>query len=459
MTAHTLRSKLFVPRPLDETFEFFARPENLGRITPDSMGFDLRSLDREMRDGLEIEYRIKPVLGIAMTWRSRIQTYDPPRSFEDIQTKGPYKSWRHRHEFTAVDGGTLVEDEVTYQLPVGLLGNLANRLVVRHELEWIFNYRSAAIAAILEPAGVTDNPLTVAVAGATGFVGGGIAAELRRRGHRVIALSHSGGESRGWLPDDVEIRDVDASTGEGLPQALGGVDALVIALAFRNLPIESPRRGQTFEIVDAGGTEKLVAAAKGAGVRRLLYMSGAGAAPDADRHWFRAKWRAETAVRATGIPYTILRPTWIYGPRDVSLNRFLGFARQLLSVPMTNFGRQLLAPVFIDDIGRLAADSLESDAATNQIFEVGGPENLRMDTIIKRAEDIADLHRPIIPGPTPLIKLVAAAVAWLPTPPITPDAVDFINQPATVDNKPLLAKMPRRLTPLDEGLRSYLAPA
>jgi NADH dehydrogenase len=143
----------------------------------------------------------------------------------------------------------------------------------------------------------------------------------------------------------------------------------------------------------------------------------------------------------------------------VSLNRFLGFARQLLSVPMTNFGRQLLAPVFIDDIGRLAADSLESDAATNQIFEVGGPENLRMDTIIKRAEDIADLHRPIIPGPTPLIKLVAATVAWLPTPPITPDAVDFINQPATVDNKPLLAKMPRRLTPLDEGLRSYLAPA
>ena len=115
------------------------------------MGFDLRSGDQEMRDGLEIEYRIKPVLGIPMTWRSRIQNYDPPRSFEDIQTKGPYKSWRHRHKFTAVDGGTLVEDEVTYQLPVGLLGNLANRLVVRHELEWIFNYRSAAIAAILAP--------------------------------------------------------------------------------------------------------------------------------------------------------------------------------------------------------------------------------------------------------------------------------------------------------------------
>jgi NADH dehydrogenase len=459
MTAHTLRSKLLVPRSVEETFEFFARPENLGRITPDSMGFDLRSGDRDMRSGLEIEYRIKPVLGIPMTWRSRIENYDPPRSFEDIQTAGPYRSWRHRHSFSAVDGGTLVEDEVTYSLPVGLLGNLANKLVVRHELEWIFQYREQAISAILEPAGINEHPLTVGVAGATGFVGGAIAAELRRRGHKVVALSHSGSDSRGWLPDDVEMREVDVSNGDGLPDALHGVDALVIALAFKNLPIEAPRRGQTFEKVDAEGTERLATAAREAGVKRLLYMSGAGAAPYADRHWFRAKWRAETAIRATGIPYTILRPTWIYGPRDVSLNRFLGFARQLLSVPMTNFGRQLLAPVFIDDIGRLAADSLTDDAATNQIFEIGGPENLRMDTIIRRAEDVAGLHRPIIPGPTPLIKLAAAAVAWLPTPPLTPDAVDFINQPATVDNKPLLQRMPRRLTPLDEGLRTYLEPA
>jgi hypothetical protein len=72
---------------------------------------------------------------------------------------------------------------------------------------------------------------------------------------------------------------------------------------------------------------------------------------------------------------------------------------------------------------------------------------------------IADIRRPIVPGPTPLIKLAAVPLTLLPSPPLTPDAVDFINQPATVNLKPLLARMPRRLVPLDEGLRTYLSAA
>ena len=118
-----------------------------------------------------------------------------------------------------------------------------------------------------------------------------------------------------------------------LGPALVGVDTLVISLAIRNSPIEAPRRGQTFEKVDAAGTEALVAAAVLAGVRRLVYVSGAGAAADASRHWFRAKWRAEEAVRGSGITYTIFRPSWIYGPGDHSLNRFLGMSRWLPFVP------------------------------------------------------------------------------------------------------------------------------
>jgi hypothetical protein len=81
-----------------------------------------------------------------------------------------------------------------------------------------------------------------------------------------------------------------------------------------------------------------------------------------------------------------------------------------------------------------------------------------MRQIIAHALRAAGLRRPIIPGPTPLIKLLAWPMTLLPTPLLTPDAVDFINQPATVDLAPLLTRMPRRLTPLDEGLASYLAP-
>jgi uncharacterized protein YbjT (DUF2867 family) len=209
----------------------------------------------------------------------------------------------------------------------------------------------------------------------------------------VIILSRRGEVARGPLPDSVEVRHADVTRSDGLMAALVGADALVVALAFDNSPMEAPRRHQTFMEVDAAGTEHLVAAAREAGVHRLVYLSGAGAAPNAKRHWFRAKWRAEEAVRASGLTWTILRPTWIYGPRDGSLNRFLGFARQYQVVPMTNFGRQLLAPVFIDDIRRLAADSLIDPAAANQVFEVGGPQAFRMRDVIGHALRIADLSR------------------------------------------------------------------
>ena len=457
MRPHTIRSRQLIPRPIDEVFDFFARPWNLGRITPD-MGFELLTTDTTMRAGLTIDYRIRPLFGVPTRWRTEIGAWDPPVRFTDIQTRGPYRRWEHEHRFRSVEGGTLVEDEVVYELPFGPLGEVAHRLVVRPELRRIFGHRARTIAAIFAPVEVNDRPQAIAVAGGTGFVGGAIAAELHRRGHRVVVLSHRGESARGPLPDAVEIRMADVTTGAGLDAALSGVDALAIALAFPNSPIEAPRRGRTFVAVDAAGTERLVASAARLGVSRLLYVSGAGAAPGARRHWFRAKWRAEEAVRASGIVSTIIRPTWIYGPRDVSLNRFVGFARTLPLVPMTNLGRQLLAPVFIDDVARLAADSLFDPAAAGGVFELGGPEALPMREIIARALRSADLRRPILPGPTPLIKLGLQPLRLLPEPPLTPDAIDFINQPATVDLAPLLARMPRRLTPLDQGLATYLPP-
>ncbi len=257
------------------------------------------------------------------------------------------------------------------------------------------------------------------------------------------------GASRESAP--FELRQADITQPDGLAAALAGVEALVISLAFRNSPIEAPRRGRTFERVDADGTVALVAAARAAGVGRLVYMSGAGAAPDAPRHWFRAKWRAEEAVRASGIPYTIFRPSWIYGPGDRSLNRFLGFARWLPFVPQIGNGRQLVAPVFVDDMGRLVADALETPAATGATLEVGGPETLTMDAVIREALRIQGRRRFILHAPVVLMKLVTRPLTLLPSPPMTPDAIDFVVQSAQVDTAPLTAVLPRALLPLTEG--------
>ncbi len=460
MTVQRLTTSQVIERPIDEVFAFFAEPRNLRRITPAGLGFEFLSNDFDMRVGLEIDYRLRPLLGIPTLWRTRIEAYRPPYEFADIQLQGPYRSWRHHHTFKSVEGGTLAEDEITYELLFGPIGSLGNALLVRNELEQIFRHRAHVIERVFEQAAPNDAPRTIAVAGGTGFVGSAIARELHRRGDKVIVLSHSGEAARAGLPDAIEIRQADVMKRDGnLETALAGVEQLVISLAFPNLPVEAPRRGFTFQNVDAGGTERLVDAAQVANVKRLVYMSGAGAAADSPRRWFRAKWRAEQAVRASGLDWTIVRPTWIYGPDDVSLNRFMGFARRLPIVPLSNFGRQQMAPVFIDDVARLVADSLAADEARNQVFEIGGPETMSMRAVIARALRVADLKRPIVPAPAWLVKLAVAPLVVLPQPPLTPAAIDFINQPAAVDVGPLLARMPRRLTPFEEGLATYLRPS
>ena len=108
-------------------------------------------------------------------------------------------------------GGTLVEDRVEYELPLGPLGALGHSLFVRGELERIFRFRAQAIERIFAQPMDNPAPRTVAVAGGTGFVGGAIARELFRRGDKVVVLSRSGEDGRGSLPDGIEIRPADVT--------------------------------------------------------------------------------------------------------------------------------------------------------------------------------------------------------------------------------------------------------
>ncbi len=460
MSEHILRSSHIVPADLERVWDFFSRAENLGRITPRSMGFEIHTPEPSALQGSTIDYTLRPLFGIPTKWRTLIDEVEAPRRFSDVQEKGPYKSWVHEHRFSTVEGGVRMDDRVTYEMPFGPIGALGHRLLVRRQLQHVFDFRSIAIDAIFEPAAyrIDAVPGTIAVAGGTGFVGGEIARELRRRGRRVVVLSSRGERARGQLPDDIEIRSADVRDPQSIRAAMAGVDELVISLAFPGLPVEQPSKGFTFMEVDAGGAEHLIDAGKATGVGRVVYISGAGAGHDAERHWFRAKAVAEDAVRGSGMAWTIIRPTWVFGPGDVSLNRFLGFARALPFVPMTNFGSQRLAPVFVRDVAALAVDSLVSDAAAEQTFEIGGPEAMSMREVLHRAMGVAGLSRPLLPAPAVVVKVAAWPMRFLPDPPLSPGAVDFINQPATVDVGPLLERMPRTLTSFEEGLSTYLGP-
>jgi len=150
MRVHQLHRELVLPQPRREVFEFFSRPENLAKITPPSMGFEILTPSPIiMRAGTVIDYSVR-VMGIRRHWRTLIELYEPPKRFVDIQLVGPYTMWHHEHRFIDNGDSTSIVDTVRYVLPFGFLGQMAHGLVVRPQLEKIFNYRTRVIRELLE---------------------------------------------------------------------------------------------------------------------------------------------------------------------------------------------------------------------------------------------------------------------------------------------------------------------
>jgi len=151
LVSHTyhLERRQFISLPRAEVFAFFADAGNLETITPPSLHFRIltpRPID--IQSGTRIDYRLA-LLGIPFRWRTRIESFEPPHRFADIQERGPFQLWRHTHEFIQQDAGTLMIDRVDYQLPLGPLGGLADALFVQRQLKYIFDYRFQVIERLL----------------------------------------------------------------------------------------------------------------------------------------------------------------------------------------------------------------------------------------------------------------------------------------------------------------------
>lgn len=144
-----LERRQVVRRPLGEVFEFFARAENLEQITPPWLRFRIITPGPiEIGLGTLIDYRLR-LYGLPLRWTSRIEIWEEERRFVDQQVRGPYRLWRHLHEFVPVGGGTCVHDRVEYALPFGWLGHVLGSEAVRRDLARIFDYRHDAVAGLL----------------------------------------------------------------------------------------------------------------------------------------------------------------------------------------------------------------------------------------------------------------------------------------------------------------------
>jgi ligand-binding SRPBCC domain-containing protein len=150
MTVHLLQTEQRLPAAPGDVFPFFADAHNLESITPPWLGFRVVTpRPIEMRAGALIEYRLR-LHGVPLRWRTRIAVWDPPRRFVDVQISGPYRLWHHTHDFEPDGhGGTVMRDTVRYALPLGPLGEVAHRALVRRDLTAIFDFRQRAVLASL----------------------------------------------------------------------------------------------------------------------------------------------------------------------------------------------------------------------------------------------------------------------------------------------------------------------
>jgi ligand-binding SRPBCC domain-containing protein len=155
MADYIVESRMWLPKPRAEVFAFFADPANLVRVSPPSLGLRLLGPPPAMSAGATFDLRLT-WFGLPLRWRTFVREYDPPFRFLDVQVRGPYARWEHRHIFLAEAGGTTVEDRIVYRLPLGALGRIAHVLVVHRQLVAMWRYRRKKISELLAP--VSDSP-------------------------------------------------------------------------------------------------------------------------------------------------------------------------------------------------------------------------------------------------------------------------------------------------------------
>lgn len=265
--------------------------------------------------------------------------------------------------------------------------------------------------------------MLVLVTGATGFLGRRVVRELMSRRHEVRCLIHSPGKERIFDHRAVDVHYGSILEPEALRQAFPGVQSVVHLVG-----VIRPTRRASFDLMHRQGTANVAAAAKEAGARELVYVSAMGATADAAYPYLHSKRMGELEVIGSGLDYTILRPSVIFGEGDEFMTALAGLVRLGPLTPVIGGGRNRLQPVAADDVARCVALSVGNSTVKRKIINLGGPHRLNYNNLVDEAALAMGKRRRRIHIPTALVlPAVYAMQAILPRPPVTAGQIKMLG--------------------------------
>lgn len=291
--------------------------------------------------------------------------------------------------------------------------------------------------------------MKIFLTGGTGFVGGHVIHELRQRGHDIRLLVHR------RMPGNSDVEQVEGDVTQlgSFENAAMGCDALINLVGIIR---EFPSRGITFGKLHVEATSNALASARKAGIRRYIQMSALGTRPDAVSQYHRTKYQAEELVRLSGMEWTILRPSLIYGPKDAFINMLADQMRRFPVMPVIGSGTYRIQPIHADDVARCFAMALEMSETTGQCYELCGNDRMGYEELLDAISSVIGCREPLKPHlPLTIMKLIIPVMQMLPQFPITMDQLQMLLEENICDGcwKRSFGFEPRDFR---EGIREYL---
>jgi uncharacterized protein YbjT (DUF2867 family) len=294
----------------------------------------------------------------------------------------------------------------------------------------------------------------VFMTGATGFVGHAVIQALRAEGYAVRCLVRRGSERDLRGLEAIERVEGNVLARETLERGMAGCDTVIHLVGIIR---EQAATLSTFERIHVQGTINVLDAAAGTGVRRYLHMSALGSRPNARSRYHQTKWAAEEAVRSNPVPWTIFRPSIIYGRGDEFVSLLAGMIQRYPVVPVIGGGLQRLQPVPREHVAAGFARAAALDTTVKQTYDVVGPDAvtlLRLLDLVGEALGRARVRK--VHVPIGLVRPLARLLHRLPGFPLTPDQLLMLEEDNVGDPRPFYTTFGQSPMPLATGLRAML---